>query len=40
VPLSLEWPAPRDSNYASTDWAKTALDGTRQFLNEYYAGKS
>jgi sugar phosphate isomerase/epimerase len=39
IPLSLEWPAPRDSNYSAEAWARTAIDGTRRFLNDYYAHK-
>ena len=37
VPVSLEWPAPRDSNYSAEEWARLAMDGTRRFLTEYYA---
>jgi sugar phosphate isomerase/epimerase len=37
IPLSLEWPAPRESNYSAADWARTAIDGTRRFLNDHYA---
>jgi len=40
VPLSLEWPAPRESNYAAAEWAQLAMDGTRQFLTEYYATRA
>ena len=37
VPLSLEWPAPKDSNATAEEWAKFALEGTRRFLTEHYA---
>ena len=37
VPVSLEWPAPRDSAYIAEDWAREAIEGTRRFLSEYYA---
>ena len=40
IPLSLEWAAPKDSSYTAVQWAKLALDGTRQFLNEYYAARA
>lgn len=40
VPLSLEWPAAKDTNYAAADWAKQAMAGTRQFLTEYYASRA
>ncbi len=40
VPLSLEWPAPKDSNYGADEWAKFAMDGTRRFLNDYYATRT
>jgi sugar phosphate isomerase/epimerase len=36
IPLSLEWPAPRDSNYAADEWARLAVEGTRRFLTEYH----
>jgi sugar phosphate isomerase/epimerase len=36
VPLSLEWPQPRGSNYTPLGWARFALDGTRRFLADYY----
>ncbi|HLF79713.1 MAG TPA: TIM barrel protein [Dehalococcoidia bacterium] len=39
VPLSLEWPAPRDSNYTPAEWAKNALEGCKAYLNGYYASK-
>jgi len=40
LPLSLEWPAPKGSSDSAADWAKFALDGTRRFLDEYYAARS
>jgi sugar phosphate isomerase/epimerase len=40
VPLSLEWPAPRDSNYTAEEWAKLSIEGTRRFLDEYYAKRT
>jgi sugar phosphate isomerase/epimerase len=40
LPLSLEWPAPKDSTYAAEMWARTALEGTRRFLDEYYAAQA
>ncbi len=39
IPLSLEWPQPRDSNYTALGWAKHAMAGTQQFLRDYYSGK-
>jgi sugar phosphate isomerase/epimerase len=40
LPLSLEWPAPKDSNYSADAWARTAIEGTRRFLTDYYAQRS
>ncbi len=40
LPLSLEWPAPKDSNYSAEAWARTALEGTRRFLTDYYAQRA
>jgi hypothetical protein len=40
LPLSLEWPAPKDSNYTAEAWAKEALAGTRRFLEEYYLSRA
>jgi hypothetical protein len=40
VPLSLEWPAPKDSSYSADEWAKLAMDGTRRFLDDYYASRT
>ena len=37
IPLSLEWPAPKDSSYTADAWAKFSIEGTRRFLNEYTA---
>jgi sugar phosphate isomerase/epimerase len=39
IPLSLEWPAPADSSYTADEWAKFAIEGTRRFLNDYYAAR-
>jgi len=36
VPLSLEWPAPKDSSYTAEAWARSAIEGTRRFLTEHY----
>jgi sugar phosphate isomerase/epimerase len=38
LPLSIEW-SDRDSGYTAAQWAKIALDGTRAFLDEYYAAR-
>jgi sugar phosphate isomerase/epimerase len=35
IPLSLEWPAPKDSSYSAEEWAREALAGTRRFLTDY-----
>ena len=40
LPLSLECPAPRDSNYSAEEWARTALSGTRRWLEQYYAARA
>jgi sugar phosphate isomerase/epimerase len=40
IPLSLEWPAPRDSNFGAEEWAKLAIEGTRRFLTDYYASRT
>jgi sugar phosphate isomerase/epimerase len=40
VPVSLEWPAPKDSNYTAEEWAKLSIDGTRRFLSEYTASRA
>jgi sugar phosphate isomerase/epimerase len=39
LPLSLEWPAPRDTRYTADEWANLAMAGTRQFLSDYEAGR-
>jgi sugar phosphate isomerase/epimerase len=39
LPLSLEWPMPREATYSPAEWAKHALDGTHQFLAGYYASR-
>jgi sugar phosphate isomerase/epimerase len=40
LPLSLEWPAPKDSSYTAEAWAREAIEGTRRFLNDYYAART
>ena len=40
IPLSLEWPAPKDSNYSAAEWARMSLEGTRRFLTEHYATRA
>jgi sugar phosphate isomerase/epimerase len=40
LPVSLEWPAPKDSNYTAAEWASFAMAGTRRFLTEHYAGRA
>jgi sugar phosphate isomerase/epimerase len=39
LPLSLEYHH-RDERYTPLAWAAHVLDGTRRFLNQYYAGRS
>ena len=39
LPLSLEWSMPREGGYSPAEWAKYALEETRQFLAEYYASR-
>jgi sugar phosphate isomerase/epimerase len=38
LPLSIEW-SDRSSGYTAAEWAKIALDGTRAFVEGYYASK-
>jgi len=40
LPLSLEWPAPAGSSYSAAEWAAFALEHTRRYLEQYYAGKT
>ena len=40
VPVSLEWPAPRESTDTAEAWAKFAIDGTRRFLSDYDASRT
>jgi hypothetical protein len=40
VPLSLEWPAPKESSYTAEEWAKFSIAGTRRFLTDYYATRT
>ena len=37
--LSIEWGPGRDSGYSAAQWAKIALDGTREFMAGYYAAR-
>ncbi len=39
LPLSVEWPMPRGGDHTQETWAKHVLEGTRSFLEEYYAAK-
>ncbi len=39
LPLSIEWSRGRDSTYSPAQWAKIALDGTREFMDGYYASR-
>ncbi len=39
IPLSIEWGPGRDSGISAAVWAKTAIDGTRKFMEKYYASK-
>src|SRR5579859_4889968 len=38
LPLSIEW-SDRESGYSAAEWAKIALDGTRAFMEGYYAAR-
>jgi sugar phosphate isomerase/epimerase len=40
LPLSLEWPAPKESSSSAVEWAHFAMAGTRRFLTDYYAARS
>lgn len=40
IPVSLEWPAPKDAHYTAAEWATFAMDGTRRFLSEYAATRA
>jgi sugar phosphate isomerase/epimerase len=40
IPVSLEWPAPKDSNVTAAEWASFAMAGTRRFLTAYYADRA
>ena len=37
LPLSLEWPAPAGTSYATAEWATIALEHTRRYLHDYDA---
>jgi sugar phosphate isomerase/epimerase len=39
IPLSIEWSPGRDASYSAAEWAKIALDGTREFMATYYAAR-
>lgn len=39
LPLSLEWAMPSLGTYSPAEWAKHALEGTREFLSGYYASR-
>jgi sugar phosphate isomerase/epimerase len=40
LPLSIEWGRPRDSNITAAEWAKTAIDATRRFMERYVAERA
>ena len=40
VPVSLEWPAPKESNYTAEEWARLAIKGTQRFLSEYETSRA
>ena len=40
LPLSLEWPAPKESSYTPVEWAQFAMAGTQRFLSDYYAART
>jgi sugar phosphate isomerase/epimerase len=40
LPLSIEWSPPKDAGYSAAQWAKIAIDATRQFVDGYYAAKA
>jgi sugar phosphate isomerase/epimerase len=40
LPLSVEWPAPKDTNYTADAWARVAIEGTREFLSDHYARRT
>ena len=39
LPLSLEWSMPSGSELSAAEWAKRALEGTRRFVDSYYAAR-
>ncbi len=39
LPLSIEWSRGRESGYSAAQWARIALDGTREFMEGYYASR-
>jgi sugar phosphate isomerase/epimerase len=40
LPLSLEWPAPKESSYSAGEWATFAIQGTQRFLRDYEATRT
>lgn len=40
LPLSIEWNPGRGAGYSAAEWAKIALDGTREFMQAYYASRT
>jgi sugar phosphate isomerase/epimerase len=40
LPLSLEWPAPKESSYSAVEWATFAIQGTQRFLSDYYTTRT
>ena len=40
LPLSIEYGRPRDGGVSAAEWAKTALDASRRFVERYYASKT
>jgi sugar phosphate isomerase/epimerase len=40
LPLSIEYGRPRDGSVSAAEWAKTALDASRRFVERYYASKT
>jgi sugar phosphate isomerase/epimerase len=40
IPVSLEWPAPKDSSHTAEEWAMLAIKGTQRFLSEYEASRA
>jgi sugar phosphate isomerase/epimerase len=36
IPLSLEWPPPREGSYSAQQWASLAMEGTQRFLKDQH----